>query len=621
MLALVELTRLLAKSEDIRDALHAVVTCITERLGAEHALVILAHPGGAVGHLAARSHTGRADPVAGYARDTDTSKHPATDPDLAGHDASDLDTSDLDASDLDALDLDALDLDASEQVAPDLIPLDRSPSVPPGARRLRSASPMRAGRASARESGQVSLSVDLSSQPEIRQVLATSQAVSFEAAYTSRSRAEPRRIVIIPIGHGAGLHGVLHTRWAPGAVLEETERAGLELVANATAMALRNAQMTESLLHEKKQITEHRARVEHRMKFFQRYADFFESAADGMIVVDHRGRILFSNPRASEISGYSSGELNNAGVLYFLSRKEIRRTASLVRGFRKGIYPRGVDVRFIPKASRGALSQGELTLSVTFSPVLRAERAILFTFRDVTAERATEVELRRTTEFLARVIDSSVDAIVSSDMGGRVLLFNRAAARIFGYEPSQVIGKLNVECLYPAGVARQVMRKIRGAEHGGPQRLEDYRVDMLGSRGEAIPVNISAALIMDRDKPIGSVGVFTDVREKLRMELRLHAAQEELREREKSLALAELAGTTAHELNQPLTGVLGYAELLMKHLSPDSPHRGALEVILQESQRMASIVQKIGKITRYETRGYLGDTKILDLDKAAPETK
>ena len=48
-----------------------------------------------------------------------------------------------------------------------------------------------------------------------------------------------------------------------------------------------------------------------------------------------------------------------------------------------------------------------------------------------------------------------------------MLIFNRAAARIFGYEPSDVIGKLNVERLYPEGVARQVMRKIRSAEHGG----------------------------------------------------------------------------------------------------------------------------------------------------------
>jgi PAS domain S-box-containing protein len=218
------------------------------------------------------------------------------------------------------------------------------------------------------------------------------------------------------------------------------------------------------------------------------------------------------------------------------------------------------------------------------------------------------------------VIDSSVDAIVSSDMSGRVVIFNRAAARIFGYEPAEVIGKLSVERLYPAGVARHVMRKIRSPEHGGPRRLEDYRVDMMGSRGETIPVNISAALIMDNDKAIGSVGVFTDVREKLRMEARLHRAQEELREQEKSLALAELAGTTAHELNQPLTGVIAYAELLMKQLSADSPLTIAAEIILSESERMANIVKKIGKITRYETRSYLGDTKILDLDKAAPDS-
>jgi PAS domain S-box-containing protein len=235
----------------------------------------------------------------------------------------------------------------------------------------------------------------------------------------------------------------------------------------------------------------------------------------------------------------------------------------------------------------------------------------------VTLERKAEVELRRATEFLHRVIDSSVDAIVSADMRGRVLLFNRAAARIFGYEPADVIGKMNVERLYPPGVAREVMRKIRGPQQGGRYRLEDHRVNMLGSNGELIPVNISAAVILEHDRPIGSVGVFTDVREKLRMEQRLNKAQEELRQHERSLALAELAGTTAHELNQPLTGVIGYAELLLKRLEASSPLRGAAEVILSEAERMAEIVRKIGKITKYETRSYVGEVNILDLEKAA----
>lgn len=247
--------------------------------------------------------------------------------------------------------------------------------------------------------------------------------------------------------------------------------------------------------------------------------------------------------------------------------------------------------------------------------------ALARTPRTPTAQRQAEVELRRAEEFLRRVIDSSVDAIVSADMRGRVLLFNRAAARIFGYEPADVIGKMHVEKLYPPGVAREVMRKIRSPSHGGRHRLEDYRVDMLGSNGDPIPVNISAALILERDKPIGSVGVFTDIREKLRMEARLQRAQEELRERERSLALAALAGTTAHELNQPLTGVIGYAELLIKRVEPGSPLREALGVILSEAERMAEIVRKIGKITKYETQSYLGGVNILDLERAAPSAK
>jgi PAS domain S-box-containing protein len=538
--ALVELTRFLAKSQDIRDALHAVVSCAAELVGASGCAVILAEPGESHGHLAATLPS-RAHDAVGASLSLDLEAHPEI----------------------------ARALESGETLVIDGFDPDRFPVKVPG-----------------REPG-----------------------------------PQGHGLVIVPISYDGGQQGVLYLQLPGAAALDDSVRSRLELLANATAMALRNAQMTESLLYEKQQITEQRARVEHRMRFFQRYADFFESAADGMIVIDHNGRILFSNPRASEITGYSPSEISNASVIGFLTRKEVGRAAGLVRGFRAGVYPRGVDIRFIPKAAREGKQLGrKLTLNVTFSPVLRAERGVLCAFRDVTVERATEVELRRTTEFLARVIDSSVDAIVSSDMSGKVLIFNRAAARIFGYEPADVVGRLSVERLYPEGVAREVMRKIRSPEHGGPHRLEDYRVDMMGSRGETIPVNISAALIMDNDKPVGSVGVFTDVREKLRMEASLRTAQEELREQERSLALAELAGTTAHELNQPLTGVIGYAELLMRQLHSTSPLYGAAEVILGESQRMAAIVRKIGRITRYETRSYLGSTKILDLDKAAPES-
>jgi PAS domain S-box-containing protein len=283
----------------------------------------------------------------------------------------------------------------------------------------------------------------------------------------------------------------------------------------------------------------------------------------------------------------------------------------LVEGFRAGVYPQGVDVHVQGPDGK------ERILCVNFSSVLRAERAVLCTFRDVTSERRTEEELRHTKEFLERVIESSVDAIVSADLTGRVLLFNRAASRIFGYDPNDVVGKMNVEKLYPAGVARRVMHHIRSPEHGGPDRLAEFRVDMQSASGDLLPVKLSAALVYDQEKPVGSVGIFTDIRHALSLEAELSKAQSNLREQEKNVAVAELAGATAHELNQPLTAVMGYAELLLRHLDSSSPLHRAATVIVAESERMAAIVRKIGGITKYETMTYVGGSQILDLDRAS----
>ena len=103
------------------------------------------------------------------------------------------------------------------------------------------------------------------------------------------------------------------------------------------------------------------------------------------------------------------------------------------------------------------------------------------------------------------------------------------------------------------------------------------------------------------------------------MEQRLLQAQEQLLAQERQAVIAELAGAAAHELNQPLTSVVMSAELLQRKLEPDSAGYGIAEVIRTEAERMAEIVRKIGKITKYETKSYVGQAKILDLDKASEE--
>jgi len=463
------------------------------------------------------------------------------------------------------------------------------------------------------------LPIDLAKYPEIREVLTTGRALVIRDG-TRHPLLEVVRqggpsigfnsFALLPILHDHGAMGVLFLRSKGKSAFDDYELSLVTTLTNAMAIALRNARILQSLRDATETSRSLRAEAERRVQLFQRYADFFESAADGMVVIDREGKILFANPRAREITGFSEAELMALRFEGFLAPLERERAARLLRGFLEGVYPRGVDIVITAKSGE------ERTISVSFSSVLHEDNAVVFSFRDVTRERATAVELKQTKEFLESVIDSSVDGIVSANLRGTVLLFNRAAARIFGYLPSDVVGKMYVGKLYPPGVAHDIMRKIRDPSVSGYGRLEDYRVDMLTSDGEPIQVLLSASLVIDNGHPIGSVGIFTDIREKLRMEARLSLAQEELRFREKEAIVAELAGAAAHELNQPLTSVIGYAELLRRKLEQHPELAHAASVIVSESERMAEIVRKVGKITKYETKSYVGAAKILDLERA-----
>lgn len=383
----------------------------------------------------------------------------------------------------------------------------------------------------------------------------------------------------------------------------------LNTLGHAAGLAIRNAQLLQSLRAETQQSAEARLQAERRVRFFQPYAEFFKNSADGMVVMEPSGRLLFANPLARGMAGVNA-RLEGANVLDFLQPDEQARGRLLAKRFRDNEYPKGVDFRVVTEGD-------ERILNVNFSATLRNEGAVLLTFRDVTRERATEQELLQTKGFLERVIESSVDAIVSADVEGKVLLFNHAASRIFGYAPTDVVGMMNVERLYPPGGARTVMRAIRGTDHGGAGRLVGHQVNMQDSAGRLVPVKISAALIHEKGRLVGSVGIFTDIRDQLRMQESLRQAQDQIREREKDMAVAQLAGATAHELNQPLTSVIAYSELLLRRVQNDESLAEPARVIIDQAERMANIVRHVGQLTRYETKTYVGSSQIIDLEKSS----
>jgi len=97
----------------------------------------------------------------------------------------------------------------------------------------------------------------------------------------------------------------------------------------------------------------------------------------------------------------------------------------------------------------------------------------------------------------------------------------------------------------------------------------------------------------------------------------LRKMQDKLVEKEKESAVVEMAGAASHELNQPLTAILGNLQLVMAKLSEDDPLVERLNKVLNQVERMVEIVKKIGQITRYKTKRYAENVKIVDINKSS----
>lgn len=220
--------------------------------------------------------------------------------------------------------------------------------------------------------------------------------------------------------------------------------------------------------------------------------------------------------------------------------------------------------------------------------------------------------------FFERIIEASEDAVVAADRRGEIVLFNSAAERILSWDRADALGK-SVELLYSQGVARQIMKRLRATdETGGQGRVTRSREVLLARDRTEIPVELSAALLQDEHgEELGTVGLFRDLRERIDIEGRLEQVTQDLEAQREQAIMAQMAGATAHELNQPLTSMINYLDILkqvsFEQMEGGARARRAVEVIDRDLSRMAEIVKKVAQITRYRTRPYVDDLHIVDL--------
>jgi sigma-B regulation protein RsbU (phosphoserine phosphatase) len=186
------------------------------------------------------------------------------------------------------------------------------------------------------------------------------------------------------------------------------------------------------------------------------------------------------------------------------------------------------------------------------------------------------------------LIHTCMDGIVAHDKAGTIFTFNDTAARILGYEPEEVIGKMNIQELYAPGEAREIDAKIHDATLGGVGLIENYETVMRHKNGNDIPIWLSAQVFHEDDRELGVIGHFRDLRERKRLE-------EELLHSERLAALGNMAAHISHEIKNPLIVIGGFARQILKDMGPDSQTtREKLQIIVDEVKRLEDFLMEVG---------------------------
>ena len=213
---------------------------------------------------------------------------------------------------------------------------------------------------------------------------------------------------------------------------------------------------------------------------------------------------------------------------------------------------------------------------------------------DLSQRKLMQREIIEAYDFINKTVQSSPNPIMATDLKGNIMIWNQAAEETLGYKAIEVIGKMNIDKIYPEGMAKKAMQMMRSPEYGGTGRLRSFPMVYVRRDGQVIEGTLSASLIYDtKGKEVASVGSFVDLRERLEMERALRRTQEQLLQSEKLAAMGRLTSQVAHELNNPLYGIMNTLELLKTEIPADNKRRRILEMALSETMRLSDLLRKM----------------------------
>jgi two-component system NtrC family sensor kinase len=356
-------------------------------------------------------------------------------------------------------------------------------------------------------------------------------------------------------------------------------------------LPIKNSDGTHSKLNIYRDITARKDQEAKLRATEQDYRQLFEHVAVGVYISSKEGRVLDANQAMWEMLGYPDKEK----FLTISIQKDLwMRPADRTR-FQNMIE---ADERVINYPADFKHVNGSTVPVLLTSNVRRNYAGQVIGYEGLCVDQSAitrmQHELREAHDFLNNIIQSSPNAIIGATLKGQIFTWNKGAEETLGYTADEVVGKADVRLLYSGDEAYEVMKQMRSGEHGGKGKLRSYPMTFMHKDGAAIEGSLSASIIYDRSgKEMATVGYFVDLNERLEMERKLSRTQEQLLQSEKLAAMGRLTSQLAHELNNPLYGIMNTLELMKTEIPPSNKRRRLLDMALSESMRLTDMLRKM----------------------------
>jgi PAS domain S-box-containing protein len=315
-----------------------------------------------------------------------------------------------------------------------------------------------------------------------------------------------------------------------------------------------------------------------------------DTAVDGVIAIDARGKVLMFNPACERLFGYSADEVLGQNVKMLMPEPYQSGHDSYLHNYRESGERKiiGIGREVLGRKKGGATFPMDLSVGEAHED---GEPIFVGIIRDLTERKAAEKALRESSERMRAVVETAVDGVILIDAFGNILMFNPACERLFGYAAWEVIGQ-NVRTLMPEPYRAEHDSYITNYRKSGERKIIGIGREVTGRRkdGSTFPMDLSVGEAKQEGESI-FVGMIHDLSSRKRTEEQLAQAQ-------KMEMVGQLSGGIAHDFNNLLTVILGNAEALGIRLKAREDLRHLADNIADAAERGAQLTQRLLAFSR-----------------------